>query len=272
MKPYSIDPGHPNSGRWQRAIDTAVLRGSFVCSIIESHLALKSASVLDLGCGMGGTSIAMCGRGAKVVAADRDMRRLRYVHSAMPEIHTACLDGTRLPFDECSFDVVVLQDVIEHVSDPVRLLSEAARVLRPDGLVYASSPNRWSPLNLVSDPHWGLPLLAVLRGRALRGILRVVRPRDSERDDLARLLSWNELSAIFRSARLVPVTQNRTAAVRLFTNPRELVWSGFHIGLVRIANSLRISRPVVRHSAIADGALGKRLVPAWYIIARREET
>ena len=50
-----------------------------------------------------------------------------------------------LPFDDASFDGVVLKDVLEHVRDPSRVVREAQRVLRPRGRVFASSPDaqRW---------------------------------------------------------------------------------------------------------------------------------
>ena len=53
--------------------------------------------------------------------------------------------GEPLPFDEGSFDGVVLKDVLEHVPDPVALVREVRRVLRPNGTVFASSPDaqRW---------------------------------------------------------------------------------------------------------------------------------
>jgi SAM-dependent methyltransferase len=44
-----------------------------------------------------------------------------------------------------SFDVVALSDVFEHITEPIPFLNEAARYLKPDGLVYIKVPNgRWN--------------------------------------------------------------------------------------------------------------------------------
>ncbi len=50
-----------------------------------------------------------------------------------------------LPFPDDHFDGAVLKDLLEHVRDPVALVLEVRRVVRPGGLVFASSPDaqRW---------------------------------------------------------------------------------------------------------------------------------
>jgi SAM-dependent methyltransferase len=50
-----------------------------------------------------------------------------------------------LPFSDEAFDAVVMKDLLEHLAEPVGLVREARRVLRPGGLIFASSPDaqRW---------------------------------------------------------------------------------------------------------------------------------
>lgn len=53
--------------------------------------------------------------------------------------------GSPLPFADEEFDGVVIKDVLEHLLEPQALVCEAHRVLRPGGLLFASSPDaqRW---------------------------------------------------------------------------------------------------------------------------------
>jgi SAM-dependent methyltransferase len=66
--------------------------------------------------------------------------------------------GESLPFPDSTFDFVVLDQVIEHVSDQKRVLSEAFRVLKPTGCVYIACPNYLR----FYEPHyklWFVPLM-----------------------------------------------------------------------------------------------------------------
>jgi len=53
---------------------------------------------------------------------------------------TFICDGHDIPFNDNSFDCVVVQAVLEHVLDPTRCVAEIHRVLNADGLVYAETP------------------------------------------------------------------------------------------------------------------------------------
>lgn len=97
--------------------------------------------VLDLGCGAGVfTSIAV-GAGASAVGADIAEAALRRARTAFPDLdfRLVPIDGP-LPFEDCSFDVLWASQVIEHVADTARWLSEARRVLVPRGRLLITTP------------------------------------------------------------------------------------------------------------------------------------
>jgi SAM-dependent methyltransferase len=99
-----------------------------------------TAALLDLGCGTGWLAdhfddyTGLDGSPAAVaLAAERGRNvMLRDV-------------GEPLPFPDASFDGVIVKDLLEHVADPVAVVAEVHRVLRPEGRVFASSPDaqRW---------------------------------------------------------------------------------------------------------------------------------
>lgn len=62
-------------------------------------------------------------------------------------------DGRRLPFTDDVFDYVLCNQVLEHVEEKECVVSEIARVLKPDGEAIFSFPNRLSP----TQPHPKLP-------------------------------------------------------------------------------------------------------------------
>jgi SAM-dependent methyltransferase len=96
--------------------------------------------VLDVGCGSGWVADHLpsyTGIDASPDAVARAVARGRRVQQG---------DVDRpLPFADASFDGVILKDVLEHVADPVAVVAEVRRVLRPGGRVFASSPDaqRW---------------------------------------------------------------------------------------------------------------------------------
>jgi len=60
-------------------------------------------------------------------------------------------DGQELPLVSGSIDLIIAQALLEHVPDPVRIIAEARRVLRPGGVLYVNvpflQPYHWGPLD-----------------------------------------------------------------------------------------------------------------------------
>ncbi len=79
------------------------------------------------------------GQGMKVLLKVPSLEVVESDVSYGPRTQLIC-DAHDIPFEDCSFDGVVIQAVLEHVADPYRCVEEIWRVLGERGLVYAETP------------------------------------------------------------------------------------------------------------------------------------
>jgi SAM-dependent methyltransferase len=126
----------------------------------EPHLDEVGAvrgSLLDVGCGTGGLLIAASRRGLAPVGVDLALRWLvvarRLLTEAGCDAVLVAADGAILPFPRHSFDVVTCIEVLEHAPDQRGLLHSTLEAVRPDGVGYLVTANRYS---LAPDPTVGL--------------------------------------------------------------------------------------------------------------------
>jgi methionine biosynthesis protein MetW len=104
-------------------------------------------AVLDLGCRAGALSQHFLA-GNEVTGVDVDESALG--HAADRGLRTVWGDVEEpLPFEDGSFDAVVVGEILEHVRFPDEVISEIARVLKPDGVVVGSVPNAFRLKNRV---------------------------------------------------------------------------------------------------------------------------
>jgi SAM-dependent methyltransferase len=106
---------------------------------ITRHFAPET-ELLDVGCG----SAWLADHFANYTGIDGSAEAVQAAQAKGRSIVHGDVDQP-LPFGDASFDGVVMKDLLEHVADPVAVVREAMRVLRPGGLVFASSPDaqRW---------------------------------------------------------------------------------------------------------------------------------
>lgn len=98
--------------------------------------------VLEAGCGEGYGADLIAGLARRVIALDYDAATVAHVRARYPRVEVMHGNLTDLPLADGSVDAVVNFQVIEHLWDQARFVSECARVLRSSGLLMVSTPNR----------------------------------------------------------------------------------------------------------------------------------
>lgn len=99
------------------------------------------ASVLEVGCGTGHV-LNRCREAAatkprRAVGADLSGFLVERASQRFPAMEFHVADGTALPFETGSFDLVYISTVLVHTPDPQGIISEMTRVARPGGKVAA---------------------------------------------------------------------------------------------------------------------------------------
>jgi SAM-dependent methyltransferase len=114
--------------------------------IQEAVPGLEHARVLDDGCGIG-TYVDHLGRIAeRIYGLDYELERVVEARGRLDHPLVVCAASERLPFPGATFDLVLSNEVIEHVGDDRLAVAEIARVLRPGGRAVIFCPNRWYPV------------------------------------------------------------------------------------------------------------------------------
>jgi SAM-dependent methyltransferase len=106
----------------------------------------------------------------------------------LDEFH--CLSAPNWPLEQESVDLVVCDNVLEHLPDPQTFFIEARRVLKPSGMVCIRTPNRWNYIALLSR---------LLPGRSRSQALLKAKPALAEEDAFPTFYRCNTLPALRRA-------------------------------------------------------------------------
>ena len=204
-----------------------------------------------------------------MISLDLNIVRLKLQEDFKDNIQRVNGDALIVPLKADSFDLIILQDVIEHVNDPQSLIISLYSLLKKNGILYLSTPNRLSVFNVVSDPHWGLPLLSIFSRKTIRKyFLKNFRKSESERKDIAQLLSLKELMTLFGNKFNFALFTSY-AVEELLKGNKGIIWSDFHLALLKLIKVFRFDQLILGIVNDKPGFINKFLTPTFYSLLER---
>jgi SAM-dependent methyltransferase len=143
---YSLEPGaSPSNPNLEN--DRTRMR------LVKRHK--SSGRLLDVGCAMGDFLALARNEGFEVTGVEVASSAADYVRRELGiEVHNCDLSTAGLPAS--SFDIITLWDVIEHLSDPHPTVREAFRLLRPGGVLLASTGDAGALYARIMRKYWHL--------------------------------------------------------------------------------------------------------------------
>lgn len=162
---------------------------------------IRKTTWLDIGCGNGGIAAAIACQVSTVTAVDpeewqqwdifrRDHENLFFINKKIEQLS--------LPSQ--SFDIVICNQVYEHVRDPNLLIKEIYRMLKPGGYCYFAGPNYLFPV----EPHVFLPFIHWLpRSFALK-LLKILNFKGELEANSENYWTLKDWLSIFEVTNAVP--------------------------------------------------------------------
>lgn len=144
--PFNLaDSGEMSYAEWQyeKGMDTVAC----YAPKYKTYDMFENKTVLDMGCGAAGKSLYYVSQGAsRVVGVDivqryeREAEELAKKLGYEKKFSFVCASAFDLPFPDQSFDTIIMNDFMEHVSQPADALKEAYRLLRSGGRIFVNFP------------------------------------------------------------------------------------------------------------------------------------
>ncbi|MBS7287326.1 MAG: class I SAM-dependent methyltransferase [Candidatus Freyarchaeota archaeon] len=237
-----------------------VKRGEMLLEVLERFLPVDGKFFLDVGCGAGGLAIAFTKRSSAAVAFDIDPRYLKVAKAWSREegvkLNLLVASGENMPFRDGTFNFVACSDIIEHLNNPAKMVSEVARVIKKGGIVYLTCPNRISPQIIWKDNHYLLPFFTLLPRRVADIYVRATKRGES--NEVFFLPSYSKLVKLFENA-----------GIRLHSWNLEEKMRAFHAALSRLKPNkaggliMRAVKFVLKHFYL------KWICPVWIFLGKK---
>ena len=113
----------------------------------KPYMMFEGKEVLDIGCGAAGKTLYYLKQGAEravgvdiVESYEKEALKLAAKLGCTQNFNFVCASADNLPYPDNSFDTIIMNDAMEHVEHPDKVLDELLRIVRPDGHVYINFP------------------------------------------------------------------------------------------------------------------------------------
>lgn len=201
---------------------------SLMGDVTKRALDPNGKRVLDLGFGNGEFVRAFALAGADAAGIEVNDVLLGIAQSRLQEEGIAAdlrlYDGTTFPFPDSSFDLVFSTSVLEHVDDAGAVLREVSRVLKPDGRLYLSFPNRLAP----KETHTGIWFLSFLPRSWADAVIRRIFHRNTIQELNLHFIGFFALRRYLHAAGLRVIFETNASSAPRRLLKRFLALVGLH--------------------------------------------
>lgn len=202
-------------------------KGKKIKAILKDYLAdLSKLSCLDLGCSIGHISAYLARNFGEVWGVDVDEAALKMAKRTYKErnLNFKISAENKIPFPRATFDVVIFNQIYEHVESPKKVFGEIKRVLKRGGVCFFGARNKY----FVFDGHYPIPFLPIFPRSLADFLIKIFYSK--EKYDI-NLYSLDQLKKLTREFSLVDYTLAAIMDPRKF-NARDVVPSAFGINRI----------------------------------------
>lgn len=209
---------------------------------------LTPRRILEVGSSVGWNCIALARRfpQAEVHSVEPDAEAVDIARSMAAasnlNYHPLVGGGEELPYADGHFDLIICHQVIEHVADVRKVVSEMARVLSREGCIHLEAPNyRWP-----YEPHlaiWTIPTL----GKPFVKATAVIQGKGQHLSYLNHLqfVTPSKLERLFRQHGLVWENRAATKLRRIVEGEDKATYYRGLARMLKVAGRLGVGRPLI---------------------------
>lgn len=163
VHPFNLEnEGKKTYAQWQFEKGEETVR--FYLDKVTKEDIFKDNVVLDIGCGAGGKTLYYASLGAKKVygldIVERYLKEsndLANKKGLSNQFEFVLGNAANLQFEGNYFDSIIMNDAMEHVNEPLKVLNECHRVLKPSGKLYINFPPYFHPFGAHLSDAIGIP-------------------------------------------------------------------------------------------------------------------